>query len=124
MSSISAHDVHLHHLYTIMKVEGGAKIALEINSALTDRMRTDHVFKQFAPVQLVRPPGPDGPVGILPRNFDCLRKIVKAYESKCGVLREYALKYVKYIVEACERLPEHDPLGDKIAQRIMEACDH
>lgn len=74
---------------------------------------------------MARAPGPNGPVGVLPRNFDCLRKIVKAYESKCGVLKEYDLKYVKYIVEACEhQISEHDPLGDKIAERIMAACDH
>jgi hypothetical protein len=124
MSSISAHDVHLHHLYTVLKLEGGQKVALELSQAINDRMKTDHVFKQFSPKYKNQPVGPEGPTGTLPRNFECLRKIVRAYESKCGVLREYALKYVKYIVEACENLPENDPLADIVAQAIMDACEH
>lgn len=105
MSSVSSHDVHLHHLYTVLKLEGGPKIALEIGQSLNDRMKTDHVFKQFNPKPSKVVVTEDGPQGVLPRNFECLRKIIKAYESQCGVIREYALKYVRYIVEACESLP-------------------
>jgi len=47
LSTVSAHDVHLHHLYTVLKLEGGAKISLDLNNQVNERMRTDHVFKQF-----------------------------------------------------------------------------
>lgn len=48
MSSVSSHDVELHHLYSVLKVNGvGNKISLEINRELGNRMRTDHVFESF-----------------------------------------------------------------------------
>lgn len=80
-------------------------------------MKTDHVFKDFAPKRMASSKmlRDEQPTGVLPRNFECLRKLVRAYESKCGVLREYALKYVKLLVEACESLPSHDLQGDLAA---------
>jgi hypothetical protein len=49
---------------------------------------------------------------------------VRAYESVCGVLREYALKYVNLMVEACENLPADDPFADKYALKLQNACEH
>ena len=87
-------------------------------------MKTDHVFKQFNPKPSKVQVTDDGPTGVLPRNFACLRKIIKAYESECGTIKEYALKYVRLIVEACESLPENDSYADEVAQKIMDSCSH
>ena len=35
-------------------------------------------------------------------NFDCLRKVMDASESRCGRLSDYGLIYVKYFAQACE----------------------
>jgi hypothetical protein len=36
-------------------------------------------------------------------NYDCLRAAVAAYESKCGQITEYGLKYVKILAAACNK---------------------
>ena len=38
----------------------------------------------------------------LPRDFDCLKASVNAFENKCGRMSDYALKYVKVLANLCE----------------------
>lgn len=139
MSSVLAHDVPLHHLYSVMKVNGpGTKISLEINRELGTRMRIDHVFESFGRAHsvpsyrnrklkgsaAVDPSFPEPTDYVLPRNFDCLRKLIRTYEKTCELFHEYALQYVSYLVEACENLPESDRNADALADRLEEACEH
>lgn len=35
-------------------------------------------------------------------DFDCLKMQIANYEENCGKLSDYSLKYVKYLVKACE----------------------
>lgn len=139
MSSVSSHDVYLHHLYSVMKVHGsGNKINLELNRELGTRMRIDHVFESFGRARglqayrkkklrgsaPVNPEFPEPTDYTLPRNFDCLRKLVRTYEVSCELFHEYALQYVSYLVEACENLPASDPNADILASKLEDACEH
>ena len=38
----------------------------------------------------------------IPKDFDCLRFMIEAFENKCMPLNEYGLGHIKYLVEYCE----------------------
>ncbi len=77
-------------------------------------MKADHIFESFAGVTLT-----DTEEFPLPRNFDCLRGLMNAYEENCARFSDYSLKYVKYLVKACES--ENHPF-DLILHRIQSLC--
>lgn len=39
----------------------------------------------------------------VPSDFDCLRRMMKAYEDECGSFTHYARKYIRYLVRECEQ---------------------
>lgn len=65
-------------------------------------MKIDHIFETIAGEELKNNEAHG--TFPLPRNFDCLRNTISHYETHCGRLEDYSLKYVKYLVKACETL--------------------
>ena len=118
ISTVSSRDAKLHHLYAHISEKGGHKLHLDMTEELTQRMRIDHVFEDFMPLHLRA-----SEQSVLPTNFDCLRQLVDTYEQSCGKFTDYGLKYVKYLVQTCESLPEAYNFND-ISSRLIEACDH
>lgn len=88
-------------------------MAEEINT----RMKIDHIFESILPTHL------RSSETVLPRNFDCLKSLMDTYESACGKLGDYGLKYVKYFVQTCESLPDAYNMSH-IAKKVLDACDH
>ena len=37
-------------------------------------------------------------------NHECMRESMSTFERKCGRFSDYALFYVKFLAEACERM--------------------
>jgi len=78
-------------------------------------MRIDHVFESFKPEGLQD-------AYVLPRNFDCLKKLMSTYDSSCGKMDDYGLQYVKYFVQACEALTSND--FTELVTKVTVACSH
>ena len=57
----------------------------------------------------------------IPKDFDCLRTLMNAYEEECGKFTHYARKYIKYLVRECEQ-PSME--FHNAEQKIREACRH
>jgi legumain len=68
--------------------------------------RVDSIFTAFSNAFLINPTHK-----VLPTNFDCLRSAMNTYRDQCG-WGEYELKYVKYLVHACEKGVRIDGLID------------
>lgn len=70
------------------------KAQLDLAMELQRRMRVDHTFEEFKSLSGVI----DDNKSVLPRNFECLRKLIDVYELHCEKMDEYDLKYVTYFV--------------------------
>jgi hypothetical protein len=64
-------------------------------------LKADHVFDLFAASTGVNT-AIENNEKVLPRNFECLKKVIEAHDSTCGRFDDYSLQYIKYIVHACE----------------------
>jgi hypothetical protein len=117
ISTVSSRDAKLHHLYAHLQSKGGHKLHLDLSSELNSRMRIDHVFEEILPPRL------RATEYHAPKNFACLKKLVAAYEEQCGAFGDYGLKYVKYLVQVCETLPDAFDFSN-VTQKVLEACDH
>jgi len=119
VSAINARDAKLHHLYS--KVQNSAenhKASLDLQSEITNRMRVDHVFEQFAQTHSVKATQSTATV----TKYDCLRFLMNTFEAHCGKFDDYSLKYIKHIVNACES--HADYASDAIAHSIKGICSH
>jgi hypothetical protein len=85
MTALSSRDAKLHHLYATTTQKKSHKAQLDLTFEITKRMRTDHVFESFAPQGL------QAGTPILPRNFDCLKTLMKSYDKECGKMDDYSL---------------------------------
>jgi hypothetical protein len=85
MTALSSRDAKLHHLYATTTQRKSHKAQLDLTFEVTKRMRTDHVFEAFAPQGL------QAGTPILPRNFDCLKTLMKSYDKECGKMDDYSL---------------------------------
>ena len=70
---------------------------MNLQTELVSRMAADSTFEKFYTGEI----SDDVPV-VLPRDFTCLKSLMETYNSKCGVMTDYSLKYVKYFVIECE----------------------
>jgi hypothetical protein len=96
VSAVNSRDITLNHVYAKTINGGSHKAHIDLSTHINQRMRADHVFEEFAGAL------DDSQAFPLPRNFDCLRNMVKIYEDHCEKLTDYSLKYVKYLVKECE----------------------
>lgn len=117
MTATSSRDIKLHHLYATVASKKSHKAQLDLSYEITQRMRVDHVFEQF------KPEGLQAGETVLPRNFDCLKKLMKTYDQSCGKMDDYALQYVKYFVQVCETMTSNDVLTAAI-NKIKLTCGH
>ena len=90
-------DVKLQYLYNRVMKNGDEEAHNDLIDELNHRKNVDRIFKttfadNFNDPQLV----------YRPQNFDCLRALYTNYEDNCGFFEDYSLKYVKYLVNACE----------------------
>lgn len=51
-----------------------------------------------------------------PTDFVCLKRAVSALEAKCGRLSDYALKYVRLLVNLCEQRVDAQSIADAVLQ--------
>ncbi|CDW73723.1 peptidase c13 family protein [Stylonychia lemnae] len=114
-SSRSSRDINFHYLQSRVYMNNfqfpyqQRDFDLEENK----RMRDDHVFALFKQqVNSNHKKQTNGIVKaiiinyevVLPRNFDCLRAMIDAYEGSIQAkMGEYQMKYVRYFVQACEK---------------------
>ena len=70
---------------------------MDLSEEVADRIRNDRIFEKFYSGDLT-----ETRETVLPTDFDCLRALMSTYASQCGVMSDYALKYVKYFVIECE----------------------
>lgn len=117
ISAVHSRDAKMHHLYSTLQSKPGHKITIDLSSELNARMRTDHTFESLVDDDDVRA------AKIQPRNFDCLKEAVNAYEKHCGKFSDYDLKYVRHLVYICETSPSEAATESTIA-KIQEACSH
>jgi hypothetical protein len=115
-SSVSSRDVKLNMLYGEVMNNPSHMAHLELQDELNHRMRADHIFEMFSEnsYNLSDDTFP------LPRNFECLKAMVKHTEEKCGRFSDYSLKYVKYLVKECESIPAG--AVDGLMHRISRIC--
>jgi len=113
-SAVDSRNAKLSHLYARVMTQGSHDAHLDMSEELTKRMKADHVFEAFAGHSLQ-----DSFETPLPRNFDCLRATMNAYESSCHRFDDYSLKYVKYLVKACEM---ENTTVDMLIHRIQTVC--
>jgi len=38
----------------------------------------------------------------VPKDFDCLRSLMKTFEESCGKFTDYSRRFIKYFVRECE----------------------
>ena len=80
------------HLYSKVQTKKSHKIQLDLNSELTRRMKIDHIFEDFSGIELDgerrKLYDTDMP---LPRNFDCLRTLMNAFEQFYFKMEDYDL---------------------------------
>jgi len=112
---VNSRDATLNYLYARVMTQGTPEAHLALQEEITSRMKADHIFEEFAGHKLSE----EGEFP-LPRNFDCLRTTMDTYESSCGRFTDYSLKYVKYLVKACENV--NSPL-ETIVNRIHSVCN-
>jgi len=74
VSAINSRDAKLNHLYSKTMTAPSHKAHIDLSTEINERMRTDHVFEQFAGEVNDEQDFP------LPRDFDCLRTMMNAYE--------------------------------------------
>ena len=87
-----------------------------MNSEITRRLRADQVFRDFIKTTKMRS------VKVIPKNFECLRRLMAKYEERCGGhMQEYELQYVRYFVHECEALPVPSAI-DSLIHRLEKAC--
>jgi hypothetical protein len=63
---------------------------------LQHRMDIDSVFSSVFPHHNANE------LVFAPKNFDCLRSMIKAHDESCGRFTDYSLKYVRHLVHTCE----------------------
>ena len=80
------------HLYSKVQTKKSHKIQLDLNSELTRRMKIDHIFEDFSGIELdgERRKLYDSEMA-LPRNFDCLRTLMNAFEQFYFKMEDYDL---------------------------------
>ena len=123
ISAINTRDAKMHHLFAkVSNTRGNHKAQLDLSSEITRRMRVDHVFEQFGKIN-DDPDIASKDVFPLPTNFDCLKKMMNAYDTECQKMEDYDLSYVKYLVRECETLSSPDAIADVI-KRLKIACQH
>ena len=147
---INTRDTKLHYLFaklTMLRAEKPEedpdhmnrihKLSLAISMELQRRMRIDHVFEEFLAKGMC--PGPTSDftdeeiytesafeqVNVVPKNFQCLRRLIGVYERFCGekLIETYDLTYVHYLVQECEKLPVPSAI-DALIHRLQKACSH
>ncbi|CDW88179.1 peptidase c13 family protein [Stylonychia lemnae] len=132
-SSINSRDIKLHYLYTRIFLDNYESpiYQLDLNQELNNRMRVDYVFEHFKNRVNQDPQNKNDIIvprqSVLPRNFDCLRQLVEAYEGQCGhQMDEYEMQYVRYFVQACEKTEmTEENKSQKIhelREKIIDTC--
>jgi legumain len=117
--SVDSRDVKLallkHRLLAAKTQADRVKFAALVQAEIRARERTDATFAALV----------EGVTGsldesllkfkYLPRDFECLKASVNAFENKCGRLSDYALKYVKVLANLCEE--QHSK--ERIAETML-----
>ena len=129
IQSVSSRDAFIHHLYAKATHNHSRKAKIELMKQLNHMMMADEVFSSFLDrpahsLHQCRHFAADGTTCLdewVPRDFDCLRTLIKSYEDNCGKFNDYSRRYIKYLVRECEQ-----PVWtiDQLKSKISAACDH
>jgi hypothetical protein len=119
MSSVDSRDAKVQH-FMAKVMHGGEqnhKAQLDLSAELTYRMRLDHSFENYTPVNLLM----SSAEPVLPTRFDCLRTMVQTFKDNCGKLEDYSLKFVKHLVADCEAASDTYSMKT-LQQKLILAC--
>ena len=128
ISSVSSRDAQFHHLYSKAVNTHHRKVKIELMKHVNHMMFADEVFTWFLdqPAHKLHTCKNYDARGecvddFVPTDFECLRRLIGAYEQECGKFTHYARKYIKYLVRECEQpsMEQH-----RAEQKIIEACRH
>lgn len=111
MSAIDSRDVKLHTLYSMYLTSDAkdtfakSKAAKALIEEIQSREMYDKLFNEIATRTMASNNGlADEAVNGYrkPTQHQCHRTVNEAFEAKCGRLSDYALKYVRVVVNLCE----------------------
>jgi len=120
--AVHQRDADLYHLWhKFQRAEEGSKLkkkALEeITRATTERARIDRAVDLISDLikagnavpltTIVRPEG-----AALVDDWDCLKSMVRQFESKCGQLTQYGMKHTRTFADLCNAGISPESLGE------------
>ncbi len=108
-SSVDSRDIRLHNrYYAYLRANSTNRQAraAELMEEILSRQVVDATFEKMAAIHANGHPGVADAVlngHTDPSDFACQRALIRAYKTHCGLLTDYALKYVRVLVNMCER---------------------
>eukprot|EP00471_Norrisiella_sphaerica_P004768 CAMPEP_0184478016 /NCGR_PEP_ID=MMETSP0113_2-20130426/137_1 /TAXON_ID=91329 /ORGANISM="Norrisiella sphaerica, Strain BC52" /LENGTH=390 /DNA_ID=CAMNT_0026855649 /DNA_START=184 /DNA_END=1356 /DNA_ORIENTATION=+ len=131
VSAVDSRDATLASLYSqytdsdTQNLTLRRRLAQELIQEIEMRQKTDEMFYRIAEISTSKANSPllreVLEEHLPPRDFDCHRRTIAGYKEMCGtndVLNDYALKYVRVLVNLCEMT------GDttSVLSAIKQAC--
>ena len=112
---VDSRDAKLQYLYNNVMRNGDEAANDELIDELNKRKHIDAVFRTVFPDDI-------GSLGLIvePEDFGCLRLMYDQFEANCGQFEDYSLKYVKYLVNACETTTYQEQAHT--IDRLVRAC--
>eukprot|EP00850_Spirogloea_muscicola_P018295 SM000166S02476 [mRNA] locus=s166:79817:83389:- [translate_table: standard] len=117
----------LYHYYKYMGAKEGtekSRSLSELDNVISTRRHLDHSVEMLgdllfgsantlSPYRIVRPPGQP-----LVDDWDCLKRMVRAYEGACGPLTQYGMKHTRTFANLCNA----GVRPEKVAAVAGEVC--
>ena len=103
--NVNSRDAKLHFLMGRYNSNKGLFAHDDLANEIRHRMALDTAFFSLFPdIYEVdgTVPNPEKAALRVPKDFDCLRFLLEAFENKCMPFSDYGLGHIKYIVEYCE----------------------
>ena len=104
-AKVNSRDSKLHFLMGRYNSNKGLFAHDDLANEIRHRMALDTAFFSLFPdIYEVdgTVPNPEKAALRVPKDFDCLRFLLEAFENKCMPFSDYGLGHIKYIVEYCE----------------------
>nr|5ZBI_A Chain A, Peptide asparaginyl ligase [Viola canadensis]5ZBI_B Chain B, Peptide asparaginyl ligase [Viola canadensis] len=92
-------EVMLHRMHVDDSIESIAKLLFGSGAKASEMMNT------------IRPPGQP-----LVSDWDCLKTMVRTFETHCGSLSEYGMKYTRFLANICNSGIQKEKMGEASAQ--------
>jgi legumain len=119
--AVDSRDVKLHQLYHNVKTEASIENMTELQEELKMRTEVDERFAALFPQHLSAVQNKTYPN---PTEFECLRNLIETYETHCGQLNDYSLKWVSTLVAECEGFKSAPEARVSTVEKIQTHCSN